>query len=105
MEQKVRGLIAYLFGWIGGLIILLAYKDNSKETDFHACQAIVLSVLSTLINIVVIIISAIIAAIAIATNANLEFILSMVGLVSRIVSIGYIVLVILGMIKSYQEQK
>ena len=34
MDQKVRGLLAYLFGWIGGLVVLLAYKDNDSRTKF-----------------------------------------------------------------------
>ena len=43
MTEKGKCILAYLFGWIGGLIILFALKDNEKNTKFHAAQAIVLS--------------------------------------------------------------
>lgn len=44
MNEKTKAIIAYVFGWIGGLIVLFAMKDNEKNTKFHAAQSIVLSV-------------------------------------------------------------
>lgn len=44
MSEKVKCILAYLLGWVGGLVVLLAFKDNEKNTKFHAAQAIVLSV-------------------------------------------------------------
>lgn len=44
MSEKAKAIVAYLFGWLGGLIVLFAVKDNTRETKFHAAQAIVLSV-------------------------------------------------------------
>ncbi len=44
MDDKGKGIISYIFGWLGGLIVLLAFKDNNKKTTFHACQAITASV-------------------------------------------------------------
>lgn len=44
MSEKSKAIIAYIFGWIGGLIVLFAMKDNEKDTKFHAAQAIVISV-------------------------------------------------------------
>lgn len=44
MSEKAKAIVAYLFGWIGGLIVLFAMKDNERNTKFHAAQAIVLSV-------------------------------------------------------------
>ncbi len=52
MDDKGKGIIAYIFGWLGGLIVLLAFKDNNKKTTIHACQAIVISVGFTAINII-----------------------------------------------------
>lgn len=43
MSEKAKCIISYIFGWIGGLIVLLALKDNERNTKFHAAQAIVLS--------------------------------------------------------------
>lgn len=29
-ESKTRAILAYIFGWLGGLIVLFAVKDNEK---------------------------------------------------------------------------
>lgn len=56
MTEKGKCIIAYIFGWIGGLIILYGVKDNERNTKFHAAQSIVLSagyfIISTIYNIV-----------------------------------------------------
>lgn len=44
MSEKAKCIIAYIFGWLGGVIVLFALKDNTKNTKLHAAQAIVLSV-------------------------------------------------------------
>lgn len=44
MNEKGKCVLAYIFGWLGGLIVLYAIKDNQRNTKFHAAQAIVLSV-------------------------------------------------------------
>lgn len=104
MEQKIRGLLAYLFSWVGGLVVLLAFKDNSKQTDFNACQSIVLGVAYFAINIVVSILTGILTGIAIGANLGfLFFITGVLGFVSTIAVIGYIILAIIGMIRAYQE--
>ena len=52
MSEKAKCIIAYIFGWIGGLIVLFAMKDNEKNTRFHAAQAITLSVGYFLVSLV-----------------------------------------------------
>ena len=44
MSEKAKSIVAYVFGWIGGLIVLFGMKDNEKNTKFPAAQAVVLSV-------------------------------------------------------------
>ena len=44
-KQKTRAVVAYVFGLIGGLIILLGMKDNTRSTRIHAAQSISLSLL------------------------------------------------------------
>lgn len=44
MNEKTKCILAYIFGWLGGLIVLFAAKNNEKNTKFHAAQSIVLSV-------------------------------------------------------------
>ncbi len=85
MEQKVRGLLAYLFGWVGGLVILLSLKDNNDQTKFNACQSIVISAGGCILAII------------------LKFI-PYVGFIGRIITILMYVLLIIGMIKAYKEE-
>lgn len=42
LDPKVGGLLAYLFGWIGGLIVYLTQKD--PEVRFHAAQSLLFNV-------------------------------------------------------------
>lgn len=42
MSEKTKCILAYIFSWIGGLIVLFAVKDNERNTKFHAAQAIVI---------------------------------------------------------------
>ena len=42
MSEKAKAILAYIFGWLGGLIVLYAVKDNEKNTKIHAAQAIVI---------------------------------------------------------------
>ena len=52
MDDKGKGIIAYVFGLIGGLIVLLAFKkDNNKKTTIHACQSITISIAVLAVNI------------------------------------------------------
>lgn len=86
MNEKTKGVIAYLFGWIGGLIVLLGFKDSSKETKTHAAQAIVLSIAYIVISF----------AISFVPYLNK---------LSWILSPAYFVLAIIGCVKAYKEQE
>ena len=43
MSEKGKQILSYIFGWVGGLIVLFGVKNNTKKTNFHAAQAIVAS--------------------------------------------------------------
>lgn len=85
MEQKIRGLLAYLFGWVGGLIILFTLKDNDDRTKFNACQSITISVIRIVLSFVI---------------GFIPFIKSLSGIVSLLM----FVLSVIGMIKAYKEE-
>lgn len=86
MKENTKGIIAYLFGWIGGLIVLFGFKDNTKLTKFHACQSITLSLISVVCNIV------------------LGFI-PVVKYFAGLISIAIFVAAIIGIVKSYHEEE
>ena len=51
MEPKIAVLLAYLFSWLGGLIILLIEKEN-KFVKWNALQALILGICEFIIMIV-----------------------------------------------------
>ena len=86
MDEKYKGPLAYLLGWLGGVIVLAAFKDNTKLTKFHACQAITISVLNMVCGLV------------------LGFI-PYVKYFAWIFSILFVVCMVLGIAKSYKEEE
>lgn len=43
LDPKVAGLLAYLVGWVSGLILYLVEKDHT-EVRFHAAQSVLVSI-------------------------------------------------------------
>ena len=110
MDQKVRGLLAYLFGWLGGLIVLLAFKDNTRETKKHAAQSLVFFVLYLIVIMIVSSFNFVISLVmAMADNSGVSVIFGLLSLVIGIIcfalSIIGIVFKVMGMIKAYQEKE
>ncbi len=48
MDPKVANLIAYLFSWLGGLIVWLIEKEN-RFVKWNALQALILGVIDMII--------------------------------------------------------
>jgi uncharacterized membrane protein len=51
LSENITGVLAYLLGWITGIILLIIEKEN-KFVRFHAAQSTVLSVGLIVLNIV-----------------------------------------------------
>lgn len=51
MEKKWKIFLAYLVGWVSGLIILLIEQED-KEVKYHAAQSLVIFLTITFISIV-----------------------------------------------------
>jgi uncharacterized membrane protein len=51
LDENVAALIAYVFGWVSGLILFLMEK-SSRLVRFHAMQSILLNVLIVVIAVV-----------------------------------------------------
>lgn len=86
MSEKGKAILAYVFTWIGGLIVLFGMKDNTRETKIHAAQAIVIG-----IGYMVIL-------------AVYRFIPVSIPFFSRIIYGLYVVLVIIGIVKANKEE-
>lgn len=50
MNEKLKCILAYIFSWLGGVIILFGFKDNDRNTNFHAAQSIVIGAGYMIIN-------------------------------------------------------
>lgn len=93
--EKVKGILAYLFGWLGGLIVFLISNEN-QNTKFHGAQALVLSVLS-------VIITAILGALAGILGQILGILGAICGLLVTVWGLISFILMILGIVKVVKE--
>jgi uncharacterized membrane protein len=100
MTNNVAACLCYLFGWITGLIFLLIdpYK-NDRFVRFHAFQSIFLSVGILAVWFAVFFLSIILGFI----TRGLGFFL--MGPLMTIVWLGFLVTVIITMIKAYGNQQ
>lgn len=50
-DQRMKGALAYVLGWLTGIVVLLIAKDD-KFLKFHAWQAIIYGVAAWIVGIV-----------------------------------------------------
>ncbi len=104
LEENIAALLAYILGWISGLVFLLIEKD-SKLVRFHAMQSIILNVCAIVIYVVFWVISLILMVIVSQVSGALS---SIVWLLSLLVflAVGAVVVVawVMCLIKAYQSQ-
>ena len=86
MSEKGKAILAYVFTWIGGLIVLYGMKDNQRNTKIHAAQALIIGVGYMLI------------------YAIYRIIPIYIPFFSTIIYGLYIVLVIIGIVKANKEE-
>src|ERR1043165_3349915 len=92
LDENLAALLAYIFGWISGLIFFLIEKD-SRLVRFHAMQSILLSALVIVVMVVVGVVGSILAIIVGQISGLLA---SIVGLISWLIylvcSLGILIL-------------
>lgn len=86
MSEKGKAILAYIFTWIGGLIVLFGMKDNTRNTKIHAAQAIVIGLGYMII------------------YAVYRFIPIYIPFFSTLIYGLYAVLVIIGIVKANKEE-
>lgn len=101
LDPKIAGLLAYLFGWVSGLVIYLIEKED-KEVRFHALQSIALSIVLVAFAVIVSIITAIL--IPLAAFSGLGFLFRIFMLFIQVVYLGVFVLWIFLMVKAYNQE-
>lgn len=87
MNEKTKSILAYVFGWLGGLIVLFGVKDNERNTKFHAAQAIVIGVAYLII------------------TTTYRFIPIVIPFFGTAMWILYLVLMVMGIIKANKEEE
>ena len=90
LDPKLAALLAYMFGWVSGLVFILIEKQHA-EVRFHAAQSLVVSGALTAVYIVLNVLS---VAGGFGTFA-------LVSLLSLLVGIASLVLWIMLMVKGY----
>jgi len=104
LDENVAALIAYIFGWLSGLILLLVEKE-SRLVRFHAMQSILFNVLVAVIGFVLWIVTFIFVLIASQMGG---FLGTIVGLLATLLwiafCIGLLIAWVMCLIKAYQGQ-
>lgn len=98
MNNKVKGLLAYIFGCLGGLIVIFGFKDNDRKTVLHAYQSIVIS-------ISVIVLSVAVSFINIFISAVIGFDFSVLSLGVNILQVVFMILGIFKVVNNDPEPK
>ena len=91
LTPAVSVLLIYLFGWISGLIFLLIEKKD-QMVRFHAMQSTIMSIAFTGLYVVF------------TAMSIVPFIGLLLGLVNMALSIGYLVVIILIIVKKFNGQ-
>ena len=90
LDPKLASLLAYLFGWISGLVFILIEKEHA-EVRFHAAQSLVFSGALTVVYILLNVIG----------GFGGLGLLALMSLISLVISLGALVVWIMLMIKGY----
>jgi uncharacterized membrane protein len=97
LTPNVSALLAYLFGWLGGLIFYLMEKDN-KFVRFAAMQSIILNVAAVAVWIVFGFLTTALAFVTYGFGAFL-------GLLYPVLGIGYTIVWVMLMVKAYNNEE
>ena len=104
LDENIAALLAYIFGWVSGLIFFLIEKD-SKLVRFHGMQSILLSVSVGVLCFVVVIIMTVLGLILSQVS---DVLASLVGILSMllwlVLSLGILIAWIMCLVKAYQGQ-
>ena len=95
LDENVAGALCYVLGFITGIIFLVMEKD-SKFVKFHAIQSIIVSLALWVFNMVI-------TSILIAAFSYSMW--GIVGMVSSLISLAFLIIWIMMILKAYQGEK
>jgi uncharacterized membrane protein len=104
LDENIAALLAYIFGWVSGLVFFLIEKD-SKLVRFHAMQSLLLNGLVLVLSIVLWVVTIVLVLIA---SQLPGFLSTLVGLLSTliwlVVFVGFLLAWIMCLVKAFQGQ-
>ncbi|MBU0591873.1 DUF4870 domain-containing protein [Candidatus Micrarchaeota archaeon] len=99
-DSKLFGALAYLLTFITGIVMLFVKKEDAY-VKFHAMQSILLGVAMIVVNIIM----AVVGGVATLIPGIGWIVALVVGLVSGVISLGFLILWLLLMWKAYKGEK
>jgi uncharacterized membrane protein len=104
LDENIAALLAYVFGWVSGLVFFLLEKD-SKLVRFHAMQSILFCIVIAVLGIALWIVTFLLVLVA----AMLPDIMgTLFGLLATLIwlvfSIGFLIGWIFCLVRAYQGQ-
>ena len=104
LDENIAALLAYIFGWVGGLIFFLIEKD-SRLVRFHAMQSILLNVLFGVLAVVLWIVLMIMWVILAQVSDALAAVFGLItGLLWLAFCVAALIAVIMCLVKAFQGQ-
>jgi len=91
---NIMAALAYLFGWISGLIVFFISKDD-KVARFHGIQSILFQIAYAVVFVAVVIIAIVCSLVVtmIGAAANIGIIATLGAFISPILMLGYMLIV------------
>ena len=101
LDENIASLIAYLAGWVSGLIFFLIEKD-SRLVRFHAMQSILLNVTFGVAAVIFVVVISVLVIVLGMISDSLAAIASLLsGLLWLVLGLGILLVWILCLIKAY----
>ncbi len=104
LDENVAALLAYIFGWLSGLIFFLIEKD-SRLVRFHAMQSLLLNIVGIILFFVLWVAQIIVLIVAGMIGDVVGMLVSVVSmLIWAVFGIGMLIAVVMCLIKAFQSQ-
>jgi uncharacterized membrane protein len=104
LEENIAALLAYIFGWVSGLVFYLIEKD-SKLVRFHAMQSILFCVVVAVLGIALWIVTFLLLLVGAAAPDVMGSLLALLAtFIWLIFSIAFLIAWVLCVVRAYQGQ-
>jgi uncharacterized membrane protein len=102
-DENIMGALAYLIGWLTGLIMYVMYKDKSKFVTFHGLQSIFLSIVEMVVFFVLFVIIWVVGIVLAMVTFGVGMIVAPIGML--LVLVLALAVTVFMMWKAYNGEK